>query len=230
MTHTSTEQPEALKLAHEIGANRIKVMPTEQERQRFEQWMAGHCWKVGGTWDGTTYRGAAEHGDYLDPQAMHTRQLFAAWRDCAALRDRIAPAPALEVERLREAAQRAHDWMDSQADSQSKGNYHSFDLFCLRQERDALAEALAAAPQPPEADMGIPISQTNQQVEAPVQLPEPPFWYCESKTPDAIWPIGRTTKKRESAFKDGYFNQQALYTEQQVRQLLAAHGIKEQST
>lgn len=85
----------------------------------------------------------------------------------------------------------------------------------------AQRKAIAAAPQPPEADMGIPISAA-----APVQLPEPPFWYCESKTPDAIWPIGRTTKKRESAFKDGHFNQQALYTEQQVRRLLAAHGIE----
>lgn len=136
---------DAIKIANDIGANRIKVSATEDERLRFESWMAGHCWAVGGVWDGATYRGSTENGDYLDPQAMHTRQLFAAWRDCAALRDRIAPAPALEVERLREAAQRAHDWMDSQADSQSKGNYHSFDLFCLRQERDALAEAIAAS-------------------------------------------------------------------------------------
>lgn len=94
VTHTSTEQPEALRLAYEIGANRIKVQPKEAERLRFEQWMAGHCWKVGGTWDGTTYRGAAENGDYLDPQAMHTRQLFAAWRDCAALRDHLEASQA----------------------------------------------------------------------------------------------------------------------------------------
>lgn len=95
--HTSAEQPEALRLAYEIGANRIKVQPTEAERLRFEQWMAGHCWKVGGTWDGTTYSGAAEHGDYLDPQAMHTRQLFAAWRDCAALRDQLEASQAQRV-------------------------------------------------------------------------------------------------------------------------------------
>lgn len=97
MTHTSTGQPEAQRLAYEIGANRIKVQPTEAERLRFEQWMAGHCWKVGGTWDGTTYRGAVEHGDYLDPQAMHTRQLFAAWRDCAALRDQLEASQAQRV-------------------------------------------------------------------------------------------------------------------------------------
>lgn len=97
MTHTSTEQPEALKLAHEIGANRIKVQPTEQDRQRFEQWMAGHCWQVGGVWDGKTYVSTAENGDYLDPQAMHTRQLFAAWRDCAALRDQLEASQAQRV-------------------------------------------------------------------------------------------------------------------------------------
>ena len=104
--------------------------------------------------------------------------------------------------------------------------------FCMTTLRCAdfaerYAAMLAAAPQPPEADH---IPDAGKMVAAPAQLPEPPFWYCESKTPDAIWPIGRTTKKRESAFKDGYFNQQALYTEQQVRELLAAHGIKEQST
>lgn len=97
MTHTSTEQPEALKLAHEIGANRIKVQPTEQERQRFEQWMTGHCWQVGGVWDGKTYVSTAENGGYLDPQAMHTRQLFAAWRDCAALRDALEASQAQRV-------------------------------------------------------------------------------------------------------------------------------------
>ncbi|WP_284213904.1 hypothetical protein [Comamonas jiangduensis] len=41
-----------------------------------------------------------------------------------------------------------------------------------RMVQNAPMTSPAAAPQPPEADMGIPISQTNQQVEAPVQLPE----------------------------------------------------------
>lgn len=76
-------------MAYEIGANRIKVQVTEDERLRFEQWMAGHCWKVSGEWTGSTYLGATENGEYLDPQAMHTRQLFAAWRDNAALRDNL---------------------------------------------------------------------------------------------------------------------------------------------
>lgn len=72
-------------------------------------------------------------------------------------------------------------------------------------------EALAAAPQPPEADMGIPIS-----VAAPVRLPEPVG--CTTKP----WGVAWNTSQIEAGTK--------LYTEQQVRQLLAAHGIKEQST
>lgn len=60
----------------------------------------------------------------------------------------------------------------------------------------------AAVPQPPEA--------------APVQMPEP---------------VGCTTKRWGVAWNTSQIEAGSpLYTEQQVRQLLAAHGIKEQST
>lgn len=66
----------------------------------------------------------------------------------------------------------------------------------------AIQCALAAAPQPPEA--------------APVQMPEP---------------VGCTTKRWGVAWNTSQIEAGSpLYTEQQVRQLLAAHGIKEQST
>lgn len=68
----------------------------------------------------------------------------------------------------------------------------------------AIQCALAAAPQPPEA--------------APVQLPEPAAWVFKDKT----W-----TEIRAMAVDH---NGVPAYTEHQVRQLLAAHGIKEQST
>lgn len=45
---------------------------------------------------------------------------------------------------LRNAAQRAHDWMERQAKAQGKGGHATFDLMMLREERDALAAALAA--------------------------------------------------------------------------------------
>lgn len=57
----------------------------EGERLAFEAWMAGHCWALCATWDGKAYRSDAEQGGDIDPRAMRTRQLWAAWRDRAAL-------------------------------------------------------------------------------------------------------------------------------------------------
>lgn len=72
--------PEA---AYEMGA---KGGPSvDAERIAFEAWMAGHCWPLGAIWDGTGYRSEFEQGAYVCPAAMLTRQLWAAWRDRAAL-------------------------------------------------------------------------------------------------------------------------------------------------
>jgi hypothetical protein len=60
----------------------------EGERLAFEAWMAGHCWALGATWNGSGYisdREGASGGSYVCPQAMQTRRLWAAWRDRAAL-------------------------------------------------------------------------------------------------------------------------------------------------
>ena len=62
----------------------------EGERLAFEAWMRGHCWALCATWRGTQYTSDAEEGGDLDPRAMMTRQLWAAWRDRAAL-SRITP-------------------------------------------------------------------------------------------------------------------------------------------
>ena len=76
--HTPT-----IKEAYDMGA---KGGPAdEHERQLFESWMAGHCWRVDGRWNGTTYVGENEDKHYFDPNVMATRQLWAAWRDRAAL-------------------------------------------------------------------------------------------------------------------------------------------------
>jgi hypothetical protein len=70
--------------AHKMGAKGGAVDP--HERLLFEAWMAGHCWKVIGEWDGKTYVHADEKGTcWVHPGAMNTRQLWAAWRDRAAL-------------------------------------------------------------------------------------------------------------------------------------------------
>lgn len=69
--------------AYDMGAKGAQA--TERERLLFEAWMRGHCWALCATWDGKQYVSDAEQGGDLDPRAMATRRLFAAWRDRAAL-------------------------------------------------------------------------------------------------------------------------------------------------
>jgi len=69
--------------AHDMGAKGGE--PTEAERLLFEAWMKGHCWAVIGTWDGKTYVHEDEANGFVNNSAMHTRCLWAAWRDRAAL-------------------------------------------------------------------------------------------------------------------------------------------------
>jgi hypothetical protein len=58
---------------------------TEGERLAFESWMRGHCWALCARWDGKQYRSDDEASGDVNPHAMRTRQLWAAWRDRAAL-------------------------------------------------------------------------------------------------------------------------------------------------
>lgn len=91
---TNDKLTEALRLGQE-GAP-----ATEDERLLFEAWMRGHCWALCATWNGKQYVSDAERdGLGVDPRAMNTRQLFAAWRDRGALaayeaEAKPAPAPA----------------------------------------------------------------------------------------------------------------------------------------
>ena len=78
---------------------------------------------------------------------------------------------------------------------------------------------LAAAPQPPEA--------------APVQLPEPSAWMlgCQTMGGDVGWKLSWYKSGAGVCHRlSGEEFEHPLYTEQQVRDLLAAHGIQEQST
>ena len=69
--------------AYAMGAKGGPVV--EAERLAFESWMRGHCWALSAEWDGKTYRSPAENVHYFCPHAMRTRELWAAWRDRAAL-------------------------------------------------------------------------------------------------------------------------------------------------
>lgn len=54
-----------------------------------------------------------------------------------------------EVQRLREALEDVSQWMDSQADAQSKGGHATFDIMMLREKRDIARAALAAMEKQP---------------------------------------------------------------------------------
>ena len=73
------------KIAREYGQ-------TQQLRERiaFEAWMIGHNWmphhvQWTGSIYGPAYRSATEDGLFIDPEAVRTRMMWAAWRDRAAL-------------------------------------------------------------------------------------------------------------------------------------------------
>lgn len=78
---------------------------------------------------------------------------------------------------------------------------------------------LAAAPQPPEADH---IPDTGKMVAVPVQMPEPAAW----RYTDARGHYRYRGARPGFAVEYPLLKPEAIYTEQQVRELLAAHGIK----
>lgn len=93
-------------------------------------------------------------------------------------------------------------------------------------------DMLAAAPQPPEAAQldDTNVADMAQAVDskeaAPVQLPEPAAW----RYTDARGHYRYRGARPGFAVEYPLLKPEALYTEQQVRELIAAHGIKEQST
>lgn len=83
MTKKEHEAP-SVEAARKMGETGGLVV--EEERLAFEAWMAGHCWGLGATWNGSAYVGDREvDGMVVYPQAIYTRMLWAAWRDRAAL-------------------------------------------------------------------------------------------------------------------------------------------------
>lgn len=90
---------------------------------------------------------------------------------------------------------------------------------CSDKDVAELAAIFAAAPQPPEA--------------APVELPEPSAWMlgCQTMGGDVGWKLSWSKSGAGVCHRlSGEEFEHPLYTEQQVRELLAANGIQEQST
>lgn len=81
----------------------------------------------------------------------------------------------------------------------------------------AQAVPLYTEPQPPEAKASV----SNGTFAAPVQLPEPVAW----RDPKNFLPSQGCTYEKSTAKKWAHIYTEPLYTEQQVRDLLAANGI-----
>jgi len=88
------QEPLTAEAAYSMGAK--GATPTEAERLLFEAWMRGHCWAVGGDWNGSQYVHAHEKTGFVHGGAMNTRGLWAAWRDRAALAAPQALKPLTE--------------------------------------------------------------------------------------------------------------------------------------
>lgn len=108
--------------------------------------------------------------------------------------------------------------------------------FCMTTLRCAdfserYAAMLAAAPQPLE---GLKRENPATKPEAaPVQLPEPSAWMlgCQTMGGDVGWKLSWSKSGAGVCHRlSGEEFEHPLYTEQQVRQLLANHGIQERST
>lgn len=89
----------SVEAAHAMGAKGGPAV--EAERLAFEAWMSGHCWALSAEWDGKNYIGSAENSSHVCPHATRTRQLWAAWRDRAALASSPDASPPLKHDTLR---------------------------------------------------------------------------------------------------------------------------------
>jgi len=83
MAMTKKEMAPSIESARKMGEEGGPAV--EAERLAFEAWMDGHCWALCAEWNGTAYVEMCEIGDFISPNATHTRGLWAAWRDRAAL-------------------------------------------------------------------------------------------------------------------------------------------------
>lgn len=94
------------------------------------------------------------------------------------------------------------------------------DLFNEQLKLHRKIDALAAAPQPPE--VGCSVSNGETQA-APVQMPNPAAWCTEVYTDKSLGFERREYKLEAVPFAEIGFGEK-LYTEQQVRELLAAQA------
>ena len=112
------------------------------------------------------------------------------------------------------------DGMDGHASAMTCGHVavDQWD-YAMRGMVDELRAMLSSTPQPPEAGSQPPF-QTEVGEAAPVQLPEPDAW----RYPDARGNFRYRGRRVGFGAEYPLLKPEPLYTEQQVRQLLATHG------
>ena len=120
-------EPVTTQQAHDMGAK--GAMPTEEERLLFEAWMRGHCWAIVGKWDGKQYVSDRETGAVVDWPTMHTRQLWAVWRDRAALTHQPDDTALLR---------QALGQLECNTENMSKGMSKSIQRLCARENKEAI--------------------------------------------------------------------------------------------
>lgn len=129
----------SIEAARAMGAKGGPVV--EDERLAFEAWMRGHCWALGAEWKEGAYLGRDEViGRSFCQEAMITRQLWAAWRDRAAL------TPPNPLKQTIEALLSVMTLVD-----QSKLNSRHRDMFVRRM--DEALEALRVLNGAPSVDL-----------------------------------------------------------------------------
>lgn len=212
MTHTSTEQPEALRLADALRDGEYSLY---QERAATEAELRRLHARVQELEAQVQRAAEVERAAILERvknRAVAGALLVEDFRFIVADRGPAAPVPQgwklVPVELLERIQESLGSFVSDQGWSQSDMD-----------TADALDGLLAAAPQPPEA--------------APVELPEPDAWmatpvmqsgrgattvFCSDKRMADQWDYGGHPEY-------GRMLVTGLFTEQQVRDLLAAHGI-----
>ncbi|WP_260673741.1 hypothetical protein [Comamonas aquatica] len=181
---------------------------TDAERAEFEAWARGY-----GTWevkrDDDVVLGTTGYTDIT---------LTVAWYAVQAARR--APAVPVPQEPTSKQVVFGAGALLGQPEN-TADNRHPDWHSAVAKARSVYLAMLAGAPQPPEAGCSVSNGETQA---APVQLPEP---QAEIEVRSMKTYLDLSIHEWRDTLPDGAYN---IYTEQQLRELLAAHGIQEQST
>lgn len=193
---------------------------TDQERSEFEEWARDRYPSIDLTRDGNDYSKAL------------AKDYWSLWQ--AGRRAPAVPVPQsieqMAVDRYKVVPSHSSMFYPCAvvAGDGQQQLYIGHEAECQNMARkftgaflDGAFVALAAAPQPPEADH---IPDAGNMVEAPVQLPEPVAYLHECGKKPSLRTL-EFSKVAIQLYAKGY-KSLPLYTDQQVRTILAQHGIK----